>query len=59
MTEKERIILRHTELAKEYSDLAKTDHALPVEVWKKIKARQKEILKEIDELKEIEKKWKK
>lgn len=55
--DKEQIILKHTQLALEYSNLAKTDHALPVEVWKKIKTRQKEILKEIMKLKEIQMHW--
>ena len=54
---KEEIVLKRIQLALEYNNLAKSDHALPVEVWKKIKARQKEILKEIMQLKELQMHW--
>lgn len=57
MTEKEKIILKHTQLAKEYSDLANSDHLLSAKEWEKINIRMNEILVEIDELKKIEKTW--
>ena len=57
MTEKEKVILKHTELATEYTKLANSDHTLPVEEWDKINARMNAILKEIEELKTIEAQW--
>lgn len=57
MTEKEKIILQHTRLAKEYFELANSSHLLSVNEWKKIDERMNEILIEINKLKEIEKSW--
>lgn len=57
MTEKERIILKHTKLAEEYSRLANSDQLLSAKEWETINARMNEILVEIDELKKIEKTW--
>lgn len=57
MTEKEKIILKHTQLAKEYSDLANSNQLLSAKEWEKINARMNQILVEIDELRKIEKTW--
>ena len=57
MTEKERIILRHTELASEYARLSMSDQSLPEETWKKINKRLHEINIEIEELRKIESTW--
>lgn len=57
MTEKEKVILRHSQLALEYSRLANSDHTLPIEEWNRINARMNEILKEIEELKAVESQW--
>lgn len=57
MTEKERIILKHTQLAREYMELANSDNLLSVKEWEKINARMNEILAEIQKLKDIEKTW--
>lgn len=58
MTEKEKIILRHTELAKEFSKLNSCTDLLTLEEWKKIEDRKKEIMAEIHALREIEQSWK-
>lgn len=57
MTEKERIILKHTKLAEEYSRLANSDNLLSAKEWEKINARMNEILVEINKLRDIEKTW--
>lgn len=57
MTEKEKIILKHTKLAEEYSRLANSDQLLSVKEWESISARMNEILTEINKLREIEQTW--
>lgn len=57
MTEKERIILKHTQLAREYSELYNSDQTLSVREWEKISKRMAEILAEIQKLKELEATW--
>jgi hypothetical protein len=57
MTEKEKVILRHVELAKEYTRLSNSDHSLGPEVWKSISKRMEEIQQEIEELRAIEHTW--
>lgn len=57
MTEKEKIILRHVELAKEYTRLSNSDHSLSPEAWKNITKRMEEIQHEIEELRAIEHTW--
>lgn len=57
MTEKEKIILKHTKLAEEYTRLANSDNLLSVKEWEKINARMNEILVEINKLREIEQTW--
>lgn len=57
MTEKEKIILRHVELAKEYTRLSNSDHSLSPEVWENISKRMEKIQQEIEELRAIEHTW--
>lgn len=57
MTEKERIILKHTKLAEEYSRLANSNQLLSAKEWESINARMNEILAEINKLREIEHTW--
>lgn len=57
MTDKEKIILKHTQLAREYMELANSDNLLSAKEWEKINARMNEILAEIQKLKDIEKTW--
>lgn len=57
MTEKERIILKHTRLAEEYSRLANSDSLLSAKEWESINVRMTEILAEINKLREIERTW--
>lgn len=57
MTEKEKVILKHTELAAEYARLSLSDQSLPEERWKKINNRMSAIQQEIEELREIERSW--
>lgn len=57
MTEKERIILKHTQLAREYSELYNSDQTLCVKEWEKISKRMTDILAEIEELKALERTW--
>lgn len=58
MAEKEKVILRHSQLALEYSKLANSDHTMSIEEWDKINTKMAEIIKEIEELKVIESEWK-
>ena len=57
MTDKEKIILKHTQLAAEYSRLANSDHLLSAKEWQRINKRMNEILIEIQKLKELENSW--
>ncbi len=57
MTDKEKIILEHTQLASEYSRLANSDNLLSAKEWEKINARMNEILVRIEELRKIEHTW--
>lgn len=57
MTYKEQVILKHTQLAKEYAELSNSDQMLTQKEWIKINKRMNAILVEIDKLKEIEKTW--
>lgn len=57
MTEKEKIILKHTQLAREYSELANSNNLLSAKEWEKINARMNEILIEIQKLRELENSW--
>lgn len=57
MTEKEKIIYKHTELAKEYSSLMKSSNLLTAQEWEEINKRMNEILVEIQKLKDIEQTW--
>ncbi len=57
MTEKEQIILKHTQLAKEYTDLANSNNLLSAKEWEQVNARMNDILIEINKLKEIEQTW--
>lgn len=57
MTEKEKIILKHTELAKEYARLNNSSNLLTAQEWEKINLRKTEIMLEIDRLKAIENSW--
>lgn len=57
MTDKERIILKHTELAKEYSSLMNSSNLLTAQEWEEINKRMNEILVEIQKLKDIEQTW--
>lgn len=58
MKNKEKIILKHTQLAREYSELANSSQLLSAEEWEKINARMNQILVEIGELRKIEQTWK-
>lgn len=57
MNEKEEIILKHVELAKEYTRLANSDQSLPPEKWKAINQRMEQIQIEIEKLRKIEHSW--
>lgn len=57
MTYKEQVILKHTQLAKEYAELSNSNQMLTQKEWIKINKRINAILVEIDKLKEIEKTW--
>lgn len=58
MKNKEKIILKHTQLAREYSELANSSQLLSTEEWEKINARMNQILVEIGGLRKIEQTWK-
>lgn len=57
MNEKEKVILKHTQLAAEYSRLANSNHLLSAKEWEKINKRMNEILIEIQKLRELENSW--
>lgn len=57
MTEREKIILRHVELAKEYTRLSLSDQSLSEERWKKINQRMSDVQNEIEDLRAIEHTW--
>lgn len=57
MTDREKIINEHTQLAKEFSMLSNSDALMNRKEWEQVNSRMNQILSRIDDLKKIESTW--